>query len=265
MTETGTQTAGRMPWRQTVQIDRLLISGYNPRVDLGDLQDLEASIRAVGLQEPILVIPAPDKGDEKTTYYYIEDGERRYHAMRGWCTEIPAIIRPLRPGETVQERVLTTSVVTGIQRKTLNPIERAKAFEKLMKQFDLKQPEIARMVGVSVSTVSNALALLNFSDKDQGKIARGDLKVTDAMKIIARQRAKDRRKRGGSGQMGAQWEPLWFTSTHALAKKAVALCNKREHNNRRRIGATSGFAGACGQCWESVIRADQDLVNEAAQ
>lgn len=261
--ETGTQNTGRMPWRQTIPMERLLLPGDNPRTDLGDLEELAESILSVGLKEPILVIPAHDKGDEKTTFYYVEDGERRLEAMRGRWSEMPAIITPLRPGEDLHERVLRTALVTGIQRKTLNPIERAKAFERLMKQYGVKQPELARMVGLSVSTVSNALALLNFSEKDQRRIARGDLKVSDANRIIARQRAKDRRARGGSGHMGAVWEPDWFTSKHALATKAVTLCNKRDHNNRRRLGATTGFRGACGQCWESVIRADQDLVNEA--
>lgn len=261
-----TRTGSRLPWRQSVPTDRVIITGFNPRTDLGDLEELRRSILTVGLQDPITVVIAPDKGDEENVYYYLIDGERRFEAMRGEWEEIPAFVRFLGPGETVQQRVLTTAIVTGIQRKTLNPIERAKAFEKLGKEYGIKQPEIARMVGMSVSTVSNALALLKFSEKDQRRIARGELKVTDAYKIIARHRAKERRARGGTGQMGAVWEPDWFTATHALAKKAEALCDRREHNNRRRIGAHRGdhaFRGACGQCWESVIRADQDLVNEA--
>lgn len=262
MTETGTQTAGRMPWRQMIPVDRMLPNPDNPRGDPGDLDELEESIRTAGLKHPLLVVPAPGKGKEGENWYWIEDGERRFEAMKGWNTEIQCIIRPLQTGENIHERFLSTALITGIQRQTLNPIERAKAYGRLRAEFGMNQVQIGKMVGLSTSTITNSLALLELSEDTQRRVARGSIKVDDAMRIVRTQRSKDRRRRGGSGQMGAQWEPDWFTSTHALAPKAVALCNKRQHNNRRRIGAKSGFPGACGQCWESVIRADQDLVNE---
>lgn len=56
--------------------------------------------------------------------------------------------------------------------------------------------------------------------------ASGEFPVTEAMRIISRKRARDRRKNGGTGKMGAVWEPDWFTSTHALANKAAELCDR---------------------------------------
>jgi ParB family chromosome partitioning protein len=253
-----------MPWRQMIPVERLLPNPDNPRTTLEGIDELEESIREAGLKHPLLVVPAPDKGKEGENWYYIEDGERRYEAMKGWNTEIQCIIRPLQRGENIHERFLSTALITGIQRQTLNPIERAQAYGRLRKEFGLNQVQIGKMVGLSSGSITNSLALLELSEDTQRRIARGSIKVNEAMRIVRTQRAKNRRHKGGSGITGAQWEPDWFTSTHALASKAVALCNKRDHNMRRRIGAkgTSGFPGACGQCWESVIRADQDLVNE---
>jgi ParB/RepB/Spo0J family partition protein len=253
-----------MPWRQRISVERLLPNPDNPRVDAEDLDELEMSIRTAGLKQPLLVVPAPDKGKEGENWYYIEDGWCRWMAMRGWNTEIECIIRPLQPGENIHERFLSTALITDIRKKSLNPIERAQAYGRLRREFGMNQVEIGKMVGLSTSTITNSLALLELSEDTQRRVARGSIQVNDAMRLVRTQRARNRRKKGGSGFMGAKWEPDWFTSTHALANKAVALCNKRDHNNRRRIGAKgkSGFPGACGQCWESVIRADQDLVNE---
>jgi ParB/RepB/Spo0J family partition protein len=252
-----------MPWRQMIPVDRLLPNPDNPRGDPGDLDELEMSIRTAGLKHPLLVVPAYDKGKEEEDWYYIEDGERRWLAMRDWNTEIQCIILPLQSGENLHVRFLSTALITGIQRQTLNPIERAKAYGRLRNEFGLNQIQIGKMVGLSTSTITNSLALLELSEDTQRRVARGSIRVDEAMRVVRTQRAKTRRQKGGTGRAGAVWEPDWFTSTHALATKAVALCNKRDHNNRRRIGANkSGFAGACGQCWESLIRADQDLVNE---
>ena len=69
-----------------------------------------------------------------------------------------------------------------------------------------------------------------------------------------RHRAKQRTATG-AGAPGATWEPDHFTTTHALARKAAALCAAREHTARRHLGGV-----ACGQCWETAIRADERIV-----
>jgi ParB family chromosome partitioning protein len=262
-TEKGTATTGRLPWRQRVPVDRLVPNPDNPRINANvkDIEDLEMSIRTSGLKQPLLVVPAPELGGESENWYYIEDGERRWLAMQGWNTEIDCIIRPLQRGEKPALRFLSTALITDQQRKSLNPIERAHAYGRLRNEFGMNQVEIGKMVGLSTSTITNYLALLDLSEDTQRRVATGGIKLDDALRIIRRQRKRDRQKQGG-GPRGAVWEPDWFTEKHPLARKAEALCNRREHNSRRRIGAGSGFAGACGQCWESEIRRDQDLVNE---
>jgi ParB family chromosome partitioning protein len=70
---------------------------------------------------------------------------------------------------------------------------------------------------------------------------------------VRRVRARQRTRQGKPRQAPA-WEPDHFDARHPLARKANAMCDAREHTMRRRIGRV-----ACGQCWETVIRQDQQL------
>ena len=66
--------------------------------------------------------------------------------------------------------------------------------------------------------------------------------------------------------MGAVWEPDWLTATHVLAMEAEARCDGMQHNLRRRIGRKGKYTGACGQCWEAVIRkSERDEVTSTAE
>jgi len=251
-----------------IPVDRLLPNPENPRKsDLGDLRALEKSIRKRGLKQPLLVTPAPDKGGRDNVFYYIEDGWRRWLAMSEWNTEIPCIVIPPLAGMASAERFLLTALVTSVHRLDLTPVDRARAFGRLRDEFGMDQVRIAEEVGVSVSTVSNSLLLLELAPDTQERVSRGPedkrpgtIQVQEAVKIVRRRRAIERRKKGGSGRAGAQWEPDWFTAKHPLAYKAASLCDRREHNSRRRLGAGHGYPGACGQCWQSLIETDYEQV-----
>ena len=250
----------QLPWRQMIASERLHPNPDNPREDPGDLTGLAGSIRKNGLLQPVVARPAPDIGDG---HYYIEAGYRRWMAMREWSSQIPAVIRPLQRGESPVRRNLITGLVENIHRRDLDPIEKARAFGRLRDELKLNQQQIAAETGLDSSTVSVSLALLELSDDTQERVRRGTLTVTEALRLVKRRRAAQRRKKGGPGRTGAVWEPDWFTAKHPLARKAAALCDAREHNSRRRIGARGQYPGACGQCWESVVREDERLVTAA--
>ena len=252
-----------MPWRQLLPVDRIHPNPDNPRAEAGDVTDLANSIREQGLLQPIIVRPAPDKGDG---HYYIEAGYRRWVAMKSWNTLIPAAIRPPLPGENPAMRNIVTGLVENIHRKDLGPMEKARAFGRLRDEFKLTNAQIGKQTGLSESSVSRFTSLLELAPAAQERVASGKLQVGQAMNAVQLVRAQ-RRRREGSAQAGAQWEPEWFTVKHPLAQDAARLCERRRNSNpqhaaRRRLGKTAGYAGACGQCWESEIRRDERIVDE---
>jgi ParB/RepB/Spo0J family partition protein len=252
-------TGTTLPWRQMVLVDRLIPNPDNPREDPGDLSELADSIKAAGLKQQLLVTPAPGRDG----YYYIEDGWRRWLAMKDWATAIPCTVVPPAKGREQSVRYIVTSLVTSAHRLDLNAVEKARAYGRLRDEFGLSQAQIAAQTGLSVSSVGNYLALLELSQDTQDRVAKGSLQVGEALRAVRRRRAASRRRNGGTGRAGAVWEADWLAITHPLAEKAARLCNKREHNSRRRIGARAGYPGACGQCWESEIRRDEQLVIDA--
>jgi ParB family transcriptional regulator, chromosome partitioning protein len=252
----------QLPWQQMVPADRLHPNPDNPRQDPGDLDELAETIRSSGLRHRVLVIPAPGEGDG---HYLIEDGWRRWLAMKDWMTLIPVEIRPARPGEDVHVRSILTALVTSAHQKPLNPVERAEGYGRLRDEFGLTQAQIAHQMGLSVSVIAKSLALLELSNDTLERVRNGSLPVGEALSAVYRRRAAVRRRKGGTGQTGAVWEPDWFTVKHPLAKQAAALCDGRGHNSRRRHGKAGYFPGACGECWESVVRADERIVAATAE
>lgn len=138
---------------QMLPIAHIGANRFQPRKEFReeDLRDLEASLRAEGLLQPITVRPAPEH-----TGYELIAGERRLRAAKrlGW-TEIPAIVR-----ETSDRAMITLAMVENLQRADLDPIEEADGYQRMIDDFDLTQQEVADVVGKDRSTVANALRLL---------------------------------------------------------------------------------------------------------
>jgi ParB family chromosome partitioning protein len=137
---------------RSLPIAQIRANPYQPRKEFRpeELADLESSLRANGLLQPITVRPAPTGGG-----YELIAGERRFRAATrlGW-TEIPAIVR-----ETDDRTLLTLAMVENLQRSDLDPIEEADGYHRLMEDFQLSQQEVADVVGKDRSTVANALRL----------------------------------------------------------------------------------------------------------
>lgn len=135
-----------------IPLDRIRPNPYQPRREFReeDLVQLEASLQATGLLQPITVRPVGDK-------YELIAGERRLRAASrlGW-SEIPAVVKELDDRTT-----LTLALVENLQRTDLNAIEEAEGFNRLIAEFGLTQQEVASTVGKDRSTVANSLRLLS--------------------------------------------------------------------------------------------------------
>lgn len=182
-----------------LSIDHLQPNPLQPRgvISADSLQDLVNSIREHGILEPLVVAHTP-------AGYQIVAGERRWRAAKLAGLEmIPVIIK-----ETSPKGMLEMALVENVQRTDLNPIERAKAFERLMTEFSLSVTEVAARIGKSSSFVSNTMRLMSLPDaiKDgliSGLITEGharalagipDVKsMIEAYKIILRESGSVRR------------------------------------------------------------------------
>jgi ParB family chromosome partitioning protein len=149
-------------------------------------------------------------------------------------------------------------LIENCQRADLSPIEKAEAMGRLRDEERWSVTKIAKMIGVTDATVSTYLALLELAPPTQQMVASGRLPVADAVRAVRSFRARQAKASGRADRRestAATWEPDHFGASHPLARKAQALCDVREHNNRRRLGKI-----ACGQCFETVIREDERKV-----
>ncbi|OGM84415.1 hypothetical protein A2434_00175 [Candidatus Woesebacteria bacterium RIFOXYC1_FULL_41_14] len=160
-----------------LDINQLQPNPLQPRgaITPESLVDLVDSIREHGILEPLVVAKTP-------AGFQIIAGERRWRASKlAGMTHVPAIIR-----ETSPKGMLEMALVENVQRVDLNPLDRAKGFERLMNEFGLTTSEIAVRIGKSVAYVSNSLRLLSLPDalKDgllSGLISEGHARALAAI------------------------------------------------------------------------------------
>lgn len=245
--------------QQEIHVKRLHPNPDNPRQEAGDVTELAASIRRHGVLEPLLVIPAPwlNKGPGTGDQYLIEAGYRRWVAGSKILSTLPCIVRIPHSSENIKQRAIVTGLVENLHRDNLTAMEKAKAYGRLRDEFGMTQAQIATEAGLHISSISRYLKLLDLAPQAQERVAKGTLKVEDALAAVTKHRAKQRVKEGKK-PVDVGWEPDHFTDMHHLAKKARVMCDAREHTSRRRLGP------ACGQCWEDAIRQDQTTVLQAA-
>ncbi|MDG2107155.1 MAG: ParB/RepB/Spo0J family partition protein [Woeseiaceae bacterium] len=134
---------------------------YQPRVDMrqNSLEDLAASIKSQGIVQPIVARPVATKDGMQR--YEIIAGERRWRAAQiAGLAEIPTVIR-----DVPDEAAIAMALIENIQRENLNPLEEARALDRLIREFDLTHADAAKAVGRSRASVSNLLRLQELSDK----------------------------------------------------------------------------------------------------
>ena len=159
-------------------IDRLIPNPYQPRqiMDEAHLHDLVLSIREKGVLQPIIAT-ATDTPDQ----YQILAGERRWRASKlAGLTEVPVLLR-----ESTSAEALELALIENIQRRDLNCIEEAFAYQRLQDEFNLTQDQIAKRVGKNRSTVANLLRLLQLPRDFQELILNDKLSMGHARALVS--------------------------------------------------------------------------------
>lgn len=160
-----------------VAVDRVAPNPQQPRnaFDADALESLTASVKEVGILQPLVVRPAEEDGS-----YVLIAGERRLRAAKELgLTEVPVVIR------SVDDRSsLTEALIENLQRQDLSPLEEAAAYEQLLEDFGLTHQEVGDRVGKSRSAVTNALRLLTLPASIQGLLERGELSAGAARAFV---------------------------------------------------------------------------------
>lgn len=150
-------------------------------VDETQLKELAASISANGVVQPILVRP------QANGRFQLIAGERRWRAseLAGKPT-IPAILR-----QVSDEQAMEITIVENLQRADLNPMEQARAFERLSREFHMTQEQMATRTGKDRASVSNFLRLLRLPSTVQTRVETGDLSFGHARTLLALEHAEE--------------------------------------------------------------------------
>ncbi|HXC96868.1 MAG TPA: ParB/RepB/Spo0J family partition protein [Edaphobacter sp.] len=164
-----------------IPLDQIERNPYQTRTHFDEtkLKELAESITASGVVQPIVVRPLnPNKG---TIKYQLITGERRWLAsFQANKTTIPAIVRPVS-----DEQTLEMTIVENLQRADLNPMEQARAYQRLSHEFKLTQEQMAQRTGKERASVTNFLRLLRLPEPIQQKVESGDLSFGHAKTLLA--------------------------------------------------------------------------------
>lgn len=150
------ETSGEQ--KTMVKISKVEPNRQQPRKTFNEdkIEELAESVKQYGILTPLLV---QDRGD----HYEIIAGERRWRAARkAGLKEVPVIIC-----HYTEQEIAEISLIENLQREDLNPIEEAKAYKRLLEEFNMKQDEVATKVSKSRSTITNSMRLLKLCEKVQ--------------------------------------------------------------------------------------------------
>ncbi len=166
---------------KNIPVELLQRGEYQPRVDMrqDSLEDLANSIKVQGVVQPIVARPIGNK--DGIQRYEIVAGERRWRAAQlAGLDEIPAVVR-----DVPDESAIAMALIENIQRENLNPLEEARALDRLIREFDLTHAEAAQAVGRSRASVSNLLRLRDLSEKVKPLLEDRQLEMGHARALLA--------------------------------------------------------------------------------
>ncbi|MBN1595694.1 ParB/RepB/Spo0J family partition protein [candidate division FCPU426 bacterium] len=158
-------------------ISHIDVNPYQPRqaFDPRELDELAASIREKGIVQPVLIRPRPGGRFELVA------GERRLRAAKlAGLAQIPVVIRDLKDSECLE-----IALIENIQRTDLNPMEEAKAYQRLITEFKLKQDEMGKKVGKDRSSVANTLRLLKLPTAVQNMLQKNLISEGHARALLS--------------------------------------------------------------------------------
>lgn len=178
------ETEGGKP--REIPIDQIDPNPFQTRsqVNQEQLAELAASIGANGVVQPVLVRPLA------SGRFQLIAGERRWRASKlAGKTTIPSILR-----QVSDEQAMEITIVENLQRADLNPMEQARAFERLGREFHMTQEQMAQRTGKDRATVANFLRLLKLPTGVQARVEAGDLSFGHARALLALEHAEEMEK-----------------------------------------------------------------------
>ena len=228
-------------------LDVLQRGRYQPRIDMRPetLEELAASIKAQGVVQPIVVRPiaAPAAGESQR--YEIIAGERRWRAAQiAGLADIPAVIRRIP-----DEAAIAVALIENIQRESLNPLEEARALDRLITEFELTHAQAAEAVGRSRAAVSNLLRLLELAPEVGTLLERRELEMGHARALLA---LSGRRQQAEVAAMVAK-KSLSVRETESLVRRL-------QQRGKEPEGAAAHQNGAAGD--PDVRRLEQELADK---
>jgi ParB family chromosome partitioning protein len=161
----------------TMEINTIRPNPYQPRseFDTKEIESLAESLKKDGLLQPVVVRPAG------AGFYQLVAGERRWRAAKlAGLARVPVIIR-----EVEDKKMLELALVENIQRRDLNPMEKARAFRQLMTLNSWTQEQLADSLGMGRPTVANFLRLLDLPLEVQEAVSRGTISMGHARALLA--------------------------------------------------------------------------------
>lgn len=158
-----------------VEVDKIRPNPYQPRTEFDEarLKDLSDSIRQYGVLQPLVVTRHEEEREDGgiQTFYELIAGERRLRASKmAGVSQVPVVIRSQEENDRTK---LELAIIENLQREDLNAIDRARAFDRLAKEFNLNNAEIGRKIGKSREYVSNSLRLLTLPEAIQSALTGG--------------------------------------------------------------------------------------------
>ncbi len=169
-----------------IPLDQIDHNPFQTRSHLNEeqLAELAASITSNGVVQPVLVRPLPNGR------FQLIAGERRWRAsqLAGKAT-IPAFLR-----QVSDEQAMEITIVENLQRTDLNPMEQARAFDRLSREFHMTQEQMAQRTGKDRATVANVLRLLRLPSSVQARVESGELSFGHARTLLSFEHAEEMEK-----------------------------------------------------------------------
>ena len=176
LSDSGTNRAARGASLVEIPVGDLSPNPNQPRVhfDEESLSDLSASIREIGVLQPLLVRQLADGS------YQLIAGERRWRAaQRAGLATVPAVVKTTDDMASVEQ-----ALVENLHRQDLAPLEEAGAYQQLIDDFSLTHDDVAKRVGKSRSSITNSLRLLALPAAIQAFLADGRLSAGHAKALL---------------------------------------------------------------------------------
>jgi ParB family chromosome partitioning protein len=193
---------------QMLPVDRVRRGRYQPRrhFDPDALQELADSLSSQGMVQPVVVRPIDDG-------FELIAGERRWRAAQiAGLEEIPGVVRELE-----DQAAAAIALIENIQREDLNPLEEARAIDRLVQDFELTHQQVAHAVGRSRAAVSNLLRLRELDDAVKEYVETGDLEMGHARALLG---LKGDRQRAIARQVADRG--MTVRATEQLVKRELA-------------------------------------------